>query len=120
MARPDAENTNQEFPNRHACGNLSAVKTVRGLRLRHAASASIRKDRCEQDARHDTDQRRDCEQAEMRWRHAEEEMAGAVDGGRKEHGGESRENADHNRQRQEELILAKAKLLDARLEENRH
>jgi len=56
----------------------------------------------------------------MRWRHAEEEMAGAVDGGRKEHGGESRENADHNRQRQEELILAKAKLLDARLEENRH
>lgn len=96
------------------------MQTKCGLRLRHAASAHIQKDGGQQNACDDTDQGWHRKQPEMGGREAEEQMAGAFNGQREEHGGEAREDANDNRQREKELVFAEAELLNARRERHRH
>ena len=64
VAGPDAEHAGQELADRHAGGDVPAVEPIRRLRLRHAAAANIREDRCQQNAGDDADQGRHQEQTQ--------------------------------------------------------
>ena len=79
--------------------------------LRDAAAAHIRKHPREQHAGDEADHGRHEKQASRRRVQAEQQPRRAVDGDRKEHGGETSEDADQDGEREKELVFAESQLL---------
>lgn len=82
-----------------------------GLRLRYSASANVGKDLRQENAGQGPDKRRNEQEPGSRRCQSEQQMSDTLDGERKQDGGQPRQDAHDNRQREKQLVLAKSKSL---------